>query len=185
MFRSRGKAVIFNAHNYFDALSSSSAYTREVIKTASSAGADRIVLCDSSGYALFHDIGAGIDVARMHHTRRIGIQCADSSGCANSNAVVAVKSGVMHIQGSFLGTGPNGNISLAVSIANLQINMGYSCIPYMKLNRLTHAAEYIADQMDVSVPPTMPYVGRLALFRGDSRDSQFPFGEYGASGGGR
>ena len=110
-----------------------------MIKPAASAGADRIVLCDSSGYALFHDIGAGIDVARMHHTRRIGIQCADSSGCANSNAVVAVKSGVMHIQGSFLGTGPNGNISLAVSIANLQINMGYSCIPYMKLNRLTHA----------------------------------------------
>lgn len=91
----------------------------------------------------------------------------------------------MHIQGSFLGTGPNGNISLAVSIANLQINMGYSCIPYMKLNRLTHAAEYIADQMDVSVPPTMPYVGAAGLFRGDSRDSQFPFGEYGASGGGR
>ena len=50
-----------------------------------------------------------------------------------------------------------------MSIANLQINMGYSCIPYMKLNRLTHAAEYIADQMDVSVPPTMPYVGRLAF----------------------
>lgn len=68
-FRSRGKAVIFNAHNFFDSLSSSSAYTREVIKTASSAGADRIVLCDSSGYALFHDITAGIDVARMQHTR--------------------------------------------------------------------------------------------------------------------
>ena len=162
-FRSRGKAVIFNAHNFFDSLSSSSAYTREVIKTASSAGADRIVLCDSSGYALFHDITAGIDVARMQHTRRIGIQCANSSGCADSNAVVAAKSGVMHIQGSFLGTGPNGNISLAVTIANLQINMGYSCIPYMKLNRLTHAAEYIADQMDVSVPPAMPYVGRLAF----------------------
>ncbi len=162
-FRSRGKAVIFNAHNFFDSLSSSSAYTREVIKTASSAGADRIVLCDSSGYALFQDITAGIDVARMQHTRRIGIQCANSSGCADSNAVVAAKSGVMHIQGSFLGTGPNGNISLAVTIANLQINMGYSCIPYMKLNRLTHAAEYIADQMDVSVPPAMPYVGRLAF----------------------
>lgn len=61
------------------------------------------------------DITAGIDVARMQHTRRIGIQCANSSGCADSNAVVAAKSGVMHIQGSFLGTGPNGNISLAVT----------------------------------------------------------------------
>lgn len=162
-FRSRGKSVIFNARNFFDALSSSSAYAREVIKTAASAGADRIVLCDSSGYALFHDISAGIDVARMQYTRRLGIQGANSSGCADSNAIVAVKSGAMHIQGSFLGTGPNGNISLAVTIANLQINMGYSCIPYMKLNRLTHAAEYIADQMDVSVPPTMPYVGRLAF----------------------
>ena len=162
-FRSRGKTVIFNARNYFDSLSASASYAREVLKTAAAAGADRIILCDTSGFGLFHDITAGIDVARMQYSRRLGIQCANSSGCADSNAVVAVKSGVTHIQGSFLGTGPNGNISLAVTIVNLQVNMGYSCIPYMKLNRLTYSAEYIADQMDVTVPPAMPYVGRLAF----------------------
>lgn len=162
-FRSRGKIVIFNAHNYFDSISSSAAYAREVIKAAQSSGVDRIVLCDSNGYAMFHDITAGIDVVHIQHAKRIGIACGNSAGCADSNAIVAAKSGAMHIQGSFLGTGPMGNISLATTIVNLQVNMGYSCIPYMKLNRLTHAAEYIADQLDVGLPASMPYVGSRAF----------------------
>ncbi len=160
-FRSRGKLVIFNARNYFDALSASAAYAQDVLKAAQSAGADRIVLCDSSGYSMFCDITAGIDVARIQQVRRFGIACRNSAGCADSNAIVAVKSGAMHIQGSFLGTG--GGINLITIIVNLQVHLGYSCIPFMRLNRLTHSAEQVADQLDIALPPSTPYVGRQAF----------------------
>lgn len=165
-FRSRGKTVIFNAGNFFDALEASSGYTKEVLKTAIHAGADRIVLCDNNGYALPHDILSALAVVDSMRAKRVGICCGNASGCADASAIEAARHGVMHIQGTFLGTGvPGGATCLAATIVNLQLSMGYHCIQDIKMNRLTHTAEYIAEQTNSTVSANTPFVGRDAFSR--------------------
>ncbi|MFZ2400166.1 MAG: citramalate synthase, partial [Smithella sp.] len=54
--KSMGKEVFFDAEHFFDGYKNNPRYTTKVVKTALAAGADFIVLCDTNGGSLPHEI---------------------------------------------------------------------------------------------------------------------------------
>ena len=50
-----------------------------------------------------------------------------------ANTVAAVQAGAEHVQGTYLGYGERcGNANLSTIIPNLQIKLGYNCVPEKK-----------------------------------------------------
>ena len=58
--RDRGKRVFFDAEHFFDGFRHNSEYALAVVETAARAGAERVVLCDTNGGALPHDIAPAV-----------------------------------------------------------------------------------------------------------------------------
>ena len=103
-------------------------------------------------------------VSRFGSKAVIGIHTHDDSGVAVANSLIAVKAGVRHVQGTLLGFGERtGNANLSTIIADLQLKMGYTCIPAGNLNMLTPTVKRVAEIANIAVNPQMPYVGANAF----------------------
>src|SRR3972149_6837343 len=59
--REQGKHVFFDAEHFFDGFRSNPEYALSVLETAASAGAERVVLCDTNGGALPSHIIPALD----------------------------------------------------------------------------------------------------------------------------
>jgi len=163
--RRNGRKVIFDAEHFFDGMRSDREYALEVLKTAAQAGASIVTLCDTNGGSLFFDVAemtaAAVGVLDGVET---GIHTHNDSGLAVSNTIAAVRSGALHVQGTVGGMGERcGNANLSVVIPDLQIKMGYECIPDGSLHRLTRASRRIAEICNITLRDSMPYVGTAAF----------------------
>jgi len=61
--KSMGKEVLFDAEHFFDGYKNNPRYTTKVVKTALAAGADMIVLCDTNGGCMPHEISETLEAA--------------------------------------------------------------------------------------------------------------------------
>jgi 2-isopropylmalate synthase len=83
---------------------------------------------------------------------------------AVANAVMAVKAGCYHVQGTLLGFGERcGNASLSALIPTLELKLHYPCLPPGNLSRLTELSRRVAEISNVAVPATTPYIGAHAF----------------------
>jgi 2-isopropylmalate synthase len=164
---SAGKRVIYDAEHFFDGFADDGDYALRCLRTASEAGADTVVCCDTNGGTLPHLIettmieviselsGAGV---------RIGIHTHDDAGCGVANSLAAVLAGATHVQGTINGYGERcGNANLVSIIPNLQLKLGYECLTEAQLGQLTPTANYIAELLNFTPDPDDPYVGRNAF----------------------
>ncbi|MDD3244274.1 MAG: citramalate synthase [Eubacteriales bacterium] len=159
-----GKLVIFDAEHFYDGFSQEKTYALEVLAAAREGGAQRLVLCDTRGGTLPHQVGETTAAAVQAGFAGLGVHCHDDTGCAVANTLEAVRAGARHVQGTLLGVGERcGNANLLAVIADLQLKMGYSCVSPETLARLTHYAASAAEICNTSVWGGMPYVGRGAF----------------------
>ncbi|MEY2744453.1 MAG: putative 2-isopropylmalate synthase, partial [Actinomycetota bacterium] len=94
----------------------------------------------------------------------IGIHCHDDTGCAVANSLAAVQSGARHVQGTLNGLGERtGNTNLTTVIPNLQLKLGYECLPEGHLERLTQVSNHVAEVLNRPMNPQAPYVGASAF----------------------
>ena len=103
-------------------------------------GASHVVLCDTNGGSLPHEIEAVVAAVHAHvgNDVIIGIHCHDDTGCAVANSMAAVRAGARHVQGTLNGLGERtGNANLTSIIPNLQLKQHYVCLPEGRLERLT------------------------------------------------
>ncbi|MEA4822686.1 MAG: citramalate synthase [Clostridiaceae bacterium] len=162
--RGQGMEVIFDAEHYFDGAREDSAYAHEVLQTALRAGAQTVVLCDTNGGVFPDEIAMRVAEAYALCGDRIGIHCHDDCGCAVASTLAAVLAGARHVQGTLLGFGERcGNANLSTVIPNLQLKLGFSCIPDDAMASLTFAARRVADVANISLYKNMPYVGSNAF----------------------
>lgn len=161
--KSLGKELIFDAEHFFDGYKNNREYALSVLKTAVSAGADCICLCDTNGGMLPLGIAEIVkDVCQSFPGVRIGIHCHDDTGCAAANTVTAVVSGACHIQGTFNGFGERcGNANLSAIIPDLELKCGIDC--GVKLKELKATARSIAEISNIHLPKNAPYVGKSAF----------------------
>ena len=162
--RRNGREVIYDAEHFFDGYKANPEYALQTLKAACRGGAKCIVLCDTNGGCFPSEIKEiTAEVAKVIDVE-IGIHCHNDTGCAVANSIAAVEAGARHIQGTFLGFGERcGNANLSTIIPNLQLKLGYSCIPDSNMSQLTTTAGYIAEVSNIPIVGYEPYVGNSAF----------------------
>jgi len=110
-----------------------------------------------------HDIVAAVR-AHVGVDAVLGIHCHDDTGCAVANSMAAVRAGARHVQGTLNGLGERtGNTNLTTVIPNLELKMGYECLPAGRLSRLTSVSNHVAEVLNRPLNPQAPYVGTSAF----------------------
>jgi 2-isopropylmalate synthase len=163
--KARGKEVIFDAEHFFDGWRHNPAYSLETLKAARDAEVDWIVLCDTNGGTLPHDLtGAVLKVVAVVPPDRLGIHAHNDGGLAVANTIAAVQAGVAMVQGTVNGYGERcGNADLTAVIANLQLKMNRRCLSMASIRQLTNLSYYVSEVANVRPLPFRPFVGRSAF----------------------
>ena len=97
---SSGKEFMFDAEHFFDGYKSNSEYALSCLKSAYDNGARWIVLCDTNGGTLPHEISKIVeDVTKHIPGKNLGIHAHNDTENAVANSLVAVQAGVRQVQG--------------------------------------------------------------------------------------
>jgi 2-isopropylmalate synthase len=156
--------VILDAEHFFDGYALNPEYAIECIKTVDDAGVDLICLCDTNGGRLPHEIEAAMQAACAVVRCPLGIHCHNDSEVAVANTIAGVRNGAVQVQGTINGFGERcGNANLVSVIANLQLKLGYNCVPAAKLKTLQETAMLVYELANILPYPRQPYVGRSAF----------------------
>ncbi|MCS7278603.1 MAG: citramalate synthase [Thermodesulfobacteriaceae bacterium] len=164
--KSHVEKVFYDAEHYFDGFKEDPDYAVETIRRAYLAGADCIVLCDTNGGTLTHEL---VEIIRETKKRLgeevpFGIHAHNDSDCAVTNSLEAVREGAVQVQGTINGIGERcGNANLCSVIPNLVLKMGYQCSCEEVLYKLTEVSRYVFEIANLSHPSKLPYVGRSAF----------------------
>jgi len=162
--KQHGKEVVFDAEHFFDGYSANPDYAMHCLKAAADAGADNLALCDTRGGCFPKDVYEIVSKVRETFGDKIGIHAHNDGGMGVANSIMAVEAGANSVQGTFIGYGERcGNANLSTIIPNLQVKLGYSCIPDDMLQFLTSTARHIAEIANVILLDKMPYVGKSAF----------------------
>ncbi|MDZ7718213.1 MAG: citramalate synthase [Balneolaceae bacterium] len=162
--KGNGKELIYDAEHFFDGYKDSREYAIKTLRTAEAAGADVIVLCDTNGGTLTHEITKIVEDVRNSIGAPIGIHSHNDCELGVANAVAAVEAGAMHVQGTINGYGERcGNANLCSVIPNLQLKLGYSCIPEEQMKHLSTLSKYVSELANLIPDNKQPYVGKSAF----------------------
>jgi 2-isopropylmalate synthase len=164
--RAQGMRVFFDAEHFFDGYKANAEYALRVLEAAATAGAEVLVLCDTNGGSLPHEVQHIVAqvVGYFGVDQQIGIHTQNDTGCAVANSVAAVVSGATHLQGTVNGYGERtGNANLMTCIPNLQLKMGIRCLPDDRLDRLTAVSRHVAELVNLPPHAADPYVGQSAF----------------------
>ncbi|WP_445243225.1 MULTISPECIES: citramalate synthase [unclassified Microcoleus] len=168
--RSQGRRVIYDAEHWFDGYKHNRDYAIKTLEVAADAGAEWLVLCDTNGGTLPHEISEVVrDVLESLGTNRqkslqLGIHTHNDSGVAVANALAAVREGVRMVQGTINGYGERcGNADLCSLIPNFQLKLGQNCIEDEQLVRLTQVSRSISEIVNLAPDDRAPFVGLSAF----------------------
>jgi 2-isopropylmalate synthase len=164
--RGEGMRVFFDAEHFFDGYKANAEYALRVLEAAATQGAEVLVLCDTNGGSLPHEVQRIVgEVARYFGPdQQIGIHTQNDSGCAVANSVAAVVAGATQLQGTVNGYGERtGNANLMTCIPNLALKMGVRCLPEGRLDRLTAVSRHVAELVNLPPHSADPYVGASAF----------------------
>ena len=161
-----GRRVLVDLEHFFDGYEANPEFSLRAIEAAVVNGATHLVLCDTNGGALPTDVYRVVAEVKSHvgDDAVIGIHCHDDTGCAVANSMAAVEAGAGHVQGTLNGLGERtGNTNLTTVIPNLQLKLGYTCLPDGRIERLTSVSHHVAETLNRAVNPQAPYVGSSAF----------------------
>lgn len=161
-----GRQVLVDLEHFFDGYKNNPEFAMQVIEAAVMKGATHLVLCDTNGGSLPHEVAdiVGRVKSFVGDDAILGIHCHDDTGCAVANSMAAVLAGVRHVQGTLNGLGERtGNTNLTTVIPNLQLKMGFQCLPEGNLDRLTAVSNHVAEVLNRPLNPQAPYVGASAF----------------------
>jgi 2-isopropylmalate synthase len=160
-----GIDVVYDAEHFFDGFKNNKDYALETISCAVNAGASWIVLCDTNGGLLPHELAPILSEVRNHIGKvPLGIHAHNDSGLANAIALEAYHQGLQMIQGTMNGFGERcGNTDLTTIIPILQIKMGIDCIPNEGLGNLTKVSHFVYEMANLPGDTAQPFVGKDAF----------------------
>ena len=158
--KAAGREVMFDAEHFFDGYAADSGYALACLQAAEEAGVDWVILCDTNGGTLPTELGAACRHVRETVGTRFGIHTHNDSEVAVANALVAVEAGAQQVQGTINGYGERvGNANLCSIIPNLQLKLGYACLPDESVERLTELSRYVSEVGNAPHTLKLPYVG--------------------------
>ncbi|TWI38009.1 citramalate synthase [Paracoccus sulfuroxidans] len=167
----QGREALFDAEHFFDGYADDPDYAVGCLKAALKAGARWVVLCDTNGGTLPHQVGevTRAVIAAGVPGDRLGIHCHDDTGNAVACTLAAVDAGVRQIQGTLNGLGERcGNASLTSLIPTLLLKAPYAGqlqtqVTPEGLTGLTQISRRLEDILNRAPLREAPYVGTSAF----------------------
>ena len=160
-----GKPVFYDAEHFFDGFKSDPGYALATISAAVESGASRIILCDTNGGVMPHELAHAIRELRKEVPGvKLGIHVHNDGGLAVANTLRAIEEGVVQVHGTINGIGERcGNVDLTSILGNLELKMGYECVPEGNLGGLTNLSRKVWEYLGIQGPTGQPFVGPSAF----------------------
>ncbi|MGQ4272526.1 citramalate synthase [Terrihabitans sp. B22-R8] len=165
-----GREAMIDCEHFFDGYRANSDYALQCAKAAYEEGARWVVLCDTNGGTLPHEVFRIVtEVTRHIPGSHIGIHPHDDTGCAVANALAAVDAGARQIQGTLNGLGERcGNANLVSLIPTLKLKPEYADrfeigVSDESLRELTLASRTLDEMLNRNPNRHAPYVGANAF----------------------
>jgi 2-isopropylmalate synthase len=164
--KTRMGEVMFDAEHFFDGYKADPAFALQCAEAAYQAGARWIVLCDTNGGTLPHEIEriVGAVAAKIPGTH-LGIHCHNDTENAVANSLAAVRAGARQIQGTLNGLGERcGNANLVSLIPSLILKSDFKIgLGERELAQLTHVSRLLDERLNRAPSRHAAYVGDSAF----------------------
>ncbi|GHD61387.1 citramalate synthase [Thalassobaculum fulvum] len=161
-----GREAMFDCEHFFDGYKANPDYAVSCAKAAYESGARWIVLCDTNGGTLPHEIEEIVgEVAKAVPGSHLGIHCHNDTGNAVANSLAAIRAGARQVQGTINGLGERcGNADLMAIIPSLVLKMGIDCgVTPERLTHLTAVSRMLDERLNRPSDPHRAYVGAAAF----------------------
>jgi len=165
-----GREVLLDCEHFFDGYKANPDYALACARCAYEAGARWVVLCDTNGGTLPHEIETIVAtvtaVVPGHH---VGIHAHNDTEQAVANSLAAVRAGARHIQGTLNGLGERcGNANLISLIGTLKLKAHYAGrfdigVTDAKLANLAKVSRALDEILNRAGNRHAPYVGESAF----------------------
>ena len=166
----RKREPMFDAEHFFDGYKANPAYALSCLKAALDGGARWVVLCDTNGGTLPHEVAHIVgDVAKVVPRDRIGIHTHNDPENAVANTLFAVLAGARQIQGTLNGLGERcGNANLVSLLPTLMLkpdfaNLFETGIAPAKLKTITNVSRLLDEILNRAPDRHAAYVGVSAF----------------------
>ena len=166
----KGREALVDCEHFFDGYKANSAYALSCAKAAYEAGARWVVLCDTNGGTLPHEVeGIVEEVVKHVPGSHVGIHAHNDTEQAVANSLAAVRAGARQIQGTLNGLGERcGNANLISIIPTLKLKSEFADkfdigISDAKLKTLAQASHVLDEMLNRAPNRHAPYVGESAF----------------------
>jgi 2-isopropylmalate synthase len=168
--KAKGREVLLDCEHFFDGFKANRDYALAVAKAAYDEGARWVVLCDTNGGTLPHEIERIVsEVVKIVPGDHVGIHAHNDTEQAVANSFAAVRAGARQIQGTLNGLGERcGNANLVSIIPTLKLKKEYADrfeigISEAQLKALKHASHQLDEILNRASDRHAPYVGESAF----------------------
>ena len=167
----QGREGLFDAEHFFDGYKSNPGYALEAVHAAYGAGARWIVLCDTNGGTLPHEVSAIVTavIASGIPGDHLAIHTHNDTENAVANSLAAVMAGCRQIQGTLNGLGERcGNANLTTLIPTLLLKEPFASqfetgVTPDALKGLRKASRMLDDILNRVPAKQAAYVGASAF----------------------
>ena len=165
-----GREAMIDCEHFFDGYKANRDYALAVATTAYKSGARWVVLCDTNGGTLPHEVSEIVaEVAKHVPGSHLGIHTHNDTENAVANTLAAVRAGARQIQGTLNGLGERcGNANLTSLIPTLLLKTEFAerfevKVGPEQLRKLTHASRVLDEILNRAPNRQAPYVGEAAF----------------------
>ena len=165
-----GREALFDCEHFFDGYKANPDYALACARAAHEAGARWVVLCDTNGGTLPHEVERIVaEVCRVIPGDRIGIHAHNDTENAVANSLAAVRAGARQVQGTLNGLGERcGNANLASLIPSLMLKPGFAerfetGVTEEGLRQLTSTSRLLDEILNRAPNRHAAYVGASAF----------------------
>jgi len=165
-----GREVLLDCEHFFDGYKANPQFALACAKAAVDEGARWVVLCDTNGGALPHEVEKIVgEVVKVIPGDRVGIHAHNDTEQAVANSLAAVRAGARQIQGTLNGLGERcGNANLVSIIPTLKLKGEFADrfdigVSHAQLKTLAHASHTLDEMLNRAPNRHAPYVGESAF----------------------
>ena len=168
--KEKGREVLLDCEHFVDGYKANSKYAVSCAKAAYDSGARWVVLCDSNGGTLPHEVEEIVGaVCKAIPGDHVGIHAHNDTELAVANSFAAVRAGARQIQGTLNGLGERcGNANLVSIIPTLKLKPEFSDVfdigvSDAALKKLAHISHALDERLNRGSNRHAPYVGESAF----------------------
>ncbi|EAT58494.1 citramalate synthase [Chlorobium ferrooxidans] len=162
--KSEGREVFFDAEHFFDGYKNNPPFALKMLLSAVQGGASRIVLCDTNGGSLPHEVTEMVRHVLQVTGIPVGIHSHNDGDLAVANTIAALQAGATHVQGTINGIGERcGNANLISIIPNIMLKLEGTSTSVNNLGKLTQLSKFVYEILNMPSNTRAPFVGKSAF----------------------